>query len=293
MPLGQMLRNSLILRHIEMEASCGYRPVKNCLKGISNNTPPSLGLESQRHVTKVPEGAEELNMAQMRFFDVENRYASLDAKNDPLMKINALVPWEAFRSRLEQVWRKPADQRKSNAGCKPWDVIVMFKAIILCALYNLSDDQVVENRGHRFVRYADDCNIYLRSRRAGERVMASVTRFLARRLKLTVNMAKSAVARPATRSFLGFSFTAGRRGKRRIAPQALARFKVRVRGLTHCTKSVRLSRLVAELSRYLCRVAGLLRFLRDPLGPAQPRQVDQSAASRRRLAPLEARSASL
>ena len=81
-------------------------------------------------------------MAQMGFFDVEKRYAALDAKNDPLVKINAVVPWEAFRSRLENVWRKPADKRKSNAGCKPWDAIVMFKAIVLCALYNLSDDQV-------------------------------------------------------------------------------------------------------------------------------------------------------
>ena len=81
-------------------------------------------------------------MGQMGFFDVEKRYAALDAKHDPLVKINAVVPWEAFRSRLEKVWRKPADKRKSNAGCKPWDAIVMFKAIVLCALYNLSDDQV-------------------------------------------------------------------------------------------------------------------------------------------------------
>ena len=94
-------------------------------------------------------------MAQMGFFDVENRYAALDAKNDPLVKINAVVPWEAFRSRLEQVWRKPADKRKSNAGCKPWDAIVMFKAIILCALYNLSDDQVEYQMRDRlsFVRF--------------------------------------------------------------------------------------------------------------------------------------------
>ena len=94
-------------------------------------------------------------MSQMGFFDVENRYASLDAKNDPLAKINALVPWETFRSRLEQVWRKPADQRRSNAGCKPWDAIVMFKAIVLCALYNLSDDQVEYQMRDRlsFVRF--------------------------------------------------------------------------------------------------------------------------------------------
>ena len=94
-------------------------------------------------------------MAQMGFFDIENRYAALDAKNDPLVKVNAAVPWEAFRSRLERVWRKPADKRKSNAGCKPWDAIVMFKAIILCALYNLSDDQVEYQMRDRlsFVRF--------------------------------------------------------------------------------------------------------------------------------------------
>jgi RNA-directed DNA polymerase len=62
---------------------------------------------------------------------------------------------------------------------------------------------------HRFVRYADDCNIYVRSERAGQRVMESVTRFITRKLKLKVNEAKSAVARPPDRKFLGFSFTAG------------------------------------------------------------------------------------
>ena len=94
-------------------------------------------------------------MGQMGFFDVENRYAALDAKYDPLVKINAVVPWEAFRSRLENVWRKPPDKRKSNAGCKPWDAIVMFKAIVLCALYNLSDDQVEYQMRDRlsFVRF--------------------------------------------------------------------------------------------------------------------------------------------
>ena len=94
-------------------------------------------------------------MGQMGFFDVENRYAALDAKHDPLAKINAVVPWEAFRSRLESVWRKPPDERRSNAGCKPWDAIVMFKAILLCALYNLSDDQVEYQMRNRlsFVRF--------------------------------------------------------------------------------------------------------------------------------------------
>ena len=76
------------------------------------------------------------------FFDIANRYAGLDAKNDPLVKIDEVVPWEDFRPRLEAAWRKPAEDRKCPAGRKPWDALVMFKAIVLCALYNLSDDQV-------------------------------------------------------------------------------------------------------------------------------------------------------
>lgn len=81
-------------------------------------------------------------MGQMGFFDVANRYAGLDAKNDPLVKINDVVPWETFRARLEAAWRRPPEDRKSTAGRKPWDAVVMFKAIVLCELYNLSDDQV-------------------------------------------------------------------------------------------------------------------------------------------------------
>ena len=82
----------------------------------------------------------------------------------------------------------------------------------------------MERRGHRFVRYADDCNIYVRSERAGQRVMESITRFITQKLKLKVNEAKSAVARPQERKFLGFSFTAGPEVKRVIAPKALDRF---------------------------------------------------------------------
>ena len=89
-------------------------------------------------------------MEQMGFFDIANRYAELDAKNDPLVKIDAVVRWEDFRFRLEATWRNPAEERKSNAGCKPWDAVVMFKAIVLCALYNLSDDQVEYQIRDRF-----------------------------------------------------------------------------------------------------------------------------------------------
>jgi len=81
-------------------------------------------------------------MAQMGFFDLSDRYASLDAKKDPLVEINAVVPWEEFRPLLEPVWRKPENERKSNAGRKPMDAVLMFKTLVLGALYNLSDDQV-------------------------------------------------------------------------------------------------------------------------------------------------------
>ena len=102
-------------------------------------------------------------------------------------------------------------------------------------------DREIEQRGLRFVRYADDCQIYVRSRRAGFRVLASLTRFLRRRLKLHVNQQKSAVGLGATRRFLGFSFTASREPKRRIAPAALRRCKTRLRGLTRRTRGVRLA----------------------------------------------------
>src|SRR5258708_18207653 len=82
-------------------------------------------------------------------------------------------------------------------------------------------DQELERRGHRFVRYADESNVYVRSERAGRRVMGSLTAYISRRLKLKVNAQKSAVARPAERKFLGFSFTSERQPKRRIAPKAL------------------------------------------------------------------------
>ena len=89
-------------------------------------------------------------MGQMGFFDISKRYAGLDAKNDPLVKIDEVVGWADFRPRLDAVWRKPAEERKSPAGRKPWDAVVMFKAIVLCELYNLSDDQV--DRRHKLVR---------------------------------------------------------------------------------------------------------------------------------------------
>jgi RNA-directed DNA polymerase len=126
-------------------------------------------------------------------------------------------------------------------------------------------DKELQKQGHRFVRYADDCNIYVRSQRAGERVMASVEKFLTKRLKLMVNKAKSAVAKPSIRKFLGFSFTSGKEPRRRIAPQAIARFKSRVRELTRRVRGASLGRIVKDLAVYLIGWRGYFGF-------CQPRQ---------------------
>jgi RNA-directed DNA polymerase len=112
-------------------------------------------------------------------------------------------------------------------------------------------DRELERRGHRFVRYADDCNIYVRSERAGQRVMESVTRFIMQELKLKVNEAKSAVARPQERKFLGFSFTVGPEVKRIIAPKALDRFKQRIREITRRAKGVSIKTTIEELAPYM------------------------------------------
>jgi RNA-directed DNA polymerase len=112
-------------------------------------------------------------------------------------------------------------------------------------------DRELERRGHRFVRYADDCNIYVRSERAGQRVMESVTRFIMQELKLKVNEAKSAVARPQERKFLGFSFTVGPEVKRIIAPKALDRFKQRIREITRRAKGVSMKTTIEELAPYM------------------------------------------
>jgi len=126
-------------------------------------------------------------------------------------------------------------------------------------------DRELERRGHRFVRYADDNNIYVRSERAGHRVMESISRFITQKLKLKVNEAKSAVARPQERKFLGFSFTNGPEVKRVIAPKALERFKGRIREITRRAKSVSIETTIAELAPYMLCWRGYFGFCETPV----------------------------
>jgi RNA-directed DNA polymerase len=124
-------------------------------------------------------------------------------------------------------------------------------------------DKELTRRGHRFCRYADDCNIYVRSRRAGERVMASLSRFLTKKLRLKVNEAKSAVARPEERKFLGFSIS-NDGSERRIASKALDKFKVQIRDRTRRTRGISLTRLVEDLTPYLLGWRGYFGFCQTP-----------------------------
>lgn len=110
-------------------------------------------------------------------------------------------------------------------------------------------DRELERRGHRFVRYADDCNVYVRSRRAGTRVLRSISRFLSRHLKLSINQAKSAVDRPWERQFLGFTFS--RRLNRSISIKSIKRFKNRVREITCRTRGKRIEGIMKELRRFI------------------------------------------
>ncbi len=110
-------------------------------------------------------------------------------------------------------------------------------------------DKELERRGHTFCRYADDCNIYVQSRAAGERVMRSVTTFVEKRLRLRVNRIKSAVAHVRERKFLGYRLLSG--GKLGIAPTSLARAKARIRRITQRNRGVSLERMIGELNSFL------------------------------------------
>jgi RNA-directed DNA polymerase len=135
----------------------------------------------------------------------------------------------------------------------------------------------MDRRGHHFVRYADDCNIYVRSERAGQRVMKSLTRFITQKLKLKVNETKSAVAQPQERKFLGFSFTVGPEVKRVIAPKALDRFKQRIREITRRAKGVKPRNDNRGTRSVHAGLAQLFRILRNALGVSVPHSLGSVA----------------
>lgn len=121
-------------------------------------------------------------------------------------------------------------------------------------------DKELERRGHCFCRYADDCTIYVRTKRSGERVMASISRFLQCRLKLRVNTTKSVVARPWQRSFLGYSMTFHRRPRLKVSAEAVARLRAKLKVILRRGRGNRLYRVIAELTPIL---RGWMNYFRD------------------------------
>lgn len=135
---------------------------------------------------------------------------------------------------------------------------------LLANVYLDELDKELEKRGHKFCRYADDCNIYVRSRRAGERVMANVRGYITDRLKLRVNEAKSALDRPWRRKFLGFSFLAGKEVKIRLAPKSVARVKAKLRELTRRNRSQEMKERLRAINAYLGGWVGYFALAETP-----------------------------
>jgi RNA-directed DNA polymerase len=121
-------------------------------------------------------------------------------------------------------------------------------------------DKELERREHRFARYADDCNVYVRSQAAGERVMASLERFLWKRLRLKINRQKSAVARPWRRRFLGYTVTSNLKPRLKVAPQSVKRLKAKLKLFWRRARGRSLANTIADLNRVIRGWVGYYRL---------------------------------
>ena len=215
------------------EHSHGFRPGRSAQQAVH---------EAQQYIAEGYRWVADLDLE--KFFDRVNHDRLLAAIAERVADKRMLKLVRAFLKAgvMEDGLVSPVDEGTPQGG----PLSPLLSNLVLDEL-----DRELERRGHHFVRYADDCNIYVGSERAGQRVMESVTRFITHRLKLKVNQAKSAVARPRQRKFLGFSFTGGREPRRRIAPKAIARFKERIRERTRRTRSISLPQMVKTITTYL------------------------------------------
>jgi RNA-directed DNA polymerase len=228
------------------EHSYGFRPGRSAHQAV---------VQAQRHVAEGNRWVVDIDLE--KFFDRVNHDLLMGRVAKRVADKRLLKLLRAFLNAgvMENGLVGPTDEGTPQGG----PLSPMLSNLVLDDL-----DKELERRGHHFVRYADDCNIYVRSKRAGERVMASITAFLTRRLQLRVNGEKSAVARPWERKFLGFSFTNQHQPKRRIAPKALLRFKERIRELTCRTSGQSIGRMVETLSSYLLGWRGYFGFCETP-----------------------------
>src|SRR6202048_610543 len=227
------------------EHSFGFRPGRSAHQAVA---------QAQRYVADGYNVVVDLDLE--RFFDRVNHDILLSrvAARIPDKRVLKLIRAFLNAGVLEDGLVRPVDEGTPQGG----PLSPFLSNIVLDDL-----DKELARRGHRFCRYADDCNIYVRSHRAGERVMASICRFLTNKLRLKVNEAKSAVARPEERKFLGFSI-ANDGSERRIAPKALDKFKDRIREITCRTRGISLQQMIADLTPYLIGWRGYFGFCQTP-----------------------------
>jgi RNA-directed DNA polymerase len=197
---------------------------------------------------------------------------------------------------MVRIWRRVGDKRVLHLIRRYLQAGVMLNGVVvateegtpqggplspLLANIMLDDlDKLLEERGHRFCRYADDCNIYVRSQRAGERVMSTVRHFIEGRLGLRINEEKSKVDRPRNRKFLGFSFFRRNGVQFRVAPKTIERFKARVREITARSNGWSMERRIRALYVY---GRGWMQYFRLARTPSVYRDLDGWVLRRLRL----------
>jgi RNA-directed DNA polymerase len=228
------------------EHSYGFRPGRSAHQAVA---------AAQRHIAEGCRWVVDMDLE--KFFDRVNHDRLMAKAAERITDKRVLKLLRAFLNAgvLENGLVRPSDEGTPQGG----PLSPLLSNLVLDEL-----DRELERRGHRFVRYADDCNIYVRSERAGQRVMESLERFITKKLRLRINEEKSAVARPWARKFLGFSFTVHKDPKRRLAPETVRRLKRKVRKLTRRTRGVSVEQMVEDLNRYLVGWRGYFGYCETP-----------------------------
>jgi RNA-directed DNA polymerase len=211
------------------DASFGFRPGRGTHGAV---------VRAREHIAAGHRWVVDLDLA--KFFDTVNhdvlmRLVAKRVKDKPVLR---LIGRYLRAGMLEGGVASPRTEGTPQGG----PLSPLLSNILLDEL-----DKELERRGHRFVRYADDCNVYVRSQAAGERVMASLEGFLTKRLRLKVNRDKSAVARPWDRTFLGYSFTVERDTKPKVARRSVQRLKDKLRGVFRAARGRRLKDTIETL----------------------------------------------
>src|SRR5215813_4573238 len=229
------------------EHSYGFRPGRSAHQAVA---------QAQSYVAEGYEWVVDIDLE--KFFDRVNHDISMDrvARRISDKRLLRLIRAYLNAGVMEDGLVSPTDEGVPQGGpLSP----------LLSNLMLDEFDRQLTRRGLRFCRYADDCNIYVRSRRSGERVMASACRFLTTRLQLKVNESKSAVARSGERKFLGFTISNDAEPTRQIAAKALQKFQDRIRELTSRTLGVSVPQLITPLARYLIGWRSYFGFCQTPI----------------------------